>query len=61
MAMATNGNSGGAEREIKSVEITPELVRQVTDKVYKLMAADLRISAERRRIITRPRRSLGGS
>jgi hypothetical protein len=59
--MATNGNSSGAEQEKKPVEITPELVRQVTEKVYKLMAADLRISAERRRIISRPRRSLGGS
>lgn len=36
--------SGGAE------SLTPELVRQVTDKVYKLFLKDLKRENERRRV-----------
>jgi hypothetical protein len=57
--MPENTN-GGAERQAKSVEITPEMVRQVADKVYKMWAADLKIASERRRLSIRPRRSRGG-
>jgi hypothetical protein len=57
--MPRNEN-GGAAREVTSVEITPELVRQVADKVYRLWQQDAKIAAERRRLVTRPRRSRGG-
>ncbi|MBE2198356.1 MAG: hypothetical protein IAE79_07070 [Anaerolinea sp.] len=34
-------------------KITPELVKQVTDKVYALWLADLKIQQERKRPLTK--------
>ncbi|MFO7680376.1 MAG: hypothetical protein R6X34_10020 [Chloroflexota bacterium] len=40
----TTGENSGTQ------SLTPELVRQVTDKVYQLFLRDLKIENERRRV-----------
>lgn len=37
-------------------QLTPELVRQVTDKVYQLFLRDLKLENERRRVQKSPYR-----
>ena len=42
-----------AESAQQTAPITPELVRQVTEKVYALWLQDLKIARERRRLYRR--------
>ena len=37
-----------------SREISPQLVKEITDRVYTLLQTDLRIEFERRRFLSRP-------
>jgi len=44
----TGSNSqASSSSQDKSVEITPELVKEVTEKVYALMMKDMKIARER--------------
>ena len=47
---APNADDGANESE-REKKLTPELVRQVADRVYELWRRDLQIEQERRRII----------
>jgi hypothetical protein len=48
-AASSAGNGAQKESNNGSLELTPELVRQVADKVYALLLKELRIEQERRR------------
>ena len=37
-----------------SLEISPQLVKEIADRVYTLLQTDLRIEFERRRLSSRP-------
>jgi hypothetical protein len=43
-------NEGGSGGTSTTNQLTPEIVRQITDKVYKLFLKDLKQENERRRI-----------
>lgn len=43
-------NSSGSGDTDTTNQLTPEIVRQITDKVYKLFLKDLKQENERRRI-----------
>jgi hypothetical protein len=44
-----NGSVGDTKARTSEIAVTPELVRQVTQKVYALWLRDLRIEKERQR------------
>lgn len=46
----TDTNRAAEASSPATTALTPELVREIADKVYALMLADLRIDRERRRM-----------
>jgi hypothetical protein len=48
--MSDNPNNSLVRDEDEANSLTPELVRQVTDKVYKLLLQELKHENERRRV-----------
>jgi hypothetical protein len=57
----TNPGASSPPDPQKPGRITPELVRQVADKVYQRLLEDLRIERERSRAIPSNQRGRGGA
>jgi hypothetical protein len=51
---ANGANSSIPSQPSRSINLTPELVKKIADKVYALMLAEIKIEHERRRSISQP-------
>jgi len=47
LSSTTRSNSSPEQRATESAALSPELVREVTEKVYALMLQDLKLAHER--------------
>lgn len=56
----TNSSQSSESSQGNSAEITPELVKEVTQKVYALMLKDMKIARERFRINANTHQRKGG-
>jgi hypothetical protein len=50
--VSPGANQPAALSESRSIQLTPELVKKIAERVYALMLADIKIDRERRRFST---------
>jgi hypothetical protein len=51
---ADPASSSAPSQKSRSIQLTPELVKKIADKVYALMLAEIKIERERRRSVSQP-------